>query len=493
MPRSHWLKEALRTDTDTAPRLEGDIKADVCIVGGGYTGLWTAIRLKEHNPSLDIVLIEADICGGGASGRNGGFVLSWWAKFSTLKKLCDSEEALRLAKASADAVREIGTFCDTHGIDAHYHYDGWLWAATSAAQIGAWDEVVADLDHYGVHPFVELSPEEVAQRSGSATHRAGIFEPTAAIVQPALLARGLRRVALEQGVRIFEYSPMTALERKTPPRVQTASGSVTAERVVLALNAWAARLPEFRRAFIVISSDIVATAPIPRQLDEIGWNNGLSISDSRLLVNYYRTTHDGRIAFGKGGGTLAFGGQIGTSFEGISPRAAEVTASLRSLYPSLADVPIHSSWTGPIDRTMSGMPVFGRLGGRPDILYGVGYSGNGVGPSYVGGRILASLALGLADEWASSGLVQVPLTRFPPEPFRFFGGLAVRAAIARKERAEDADRRPDALTQRLAELAPAGLVPIQNKEAEHTRRKDDASKTATSPQSAEEPPQRVAS
>ena len=123
------------------------------------------------------------------------------------------------------------------------------------------------------------------------------------------------------------------------------------------------------------------------------------------MVNYYRTTHDGRIAFGKGGGTLAFGGRVGAAFEGASPRAAEVTASLRALYPSLAEVPIHSSWTGPIDRTMSGMPIFGQLGKRPDILYGLGYSGNGVGPSFVGGRILASLTLELKDEWDSSGLV----------------------------------------------------------------------------------------
>jgi len=463
MVRSHWLQEALATDTDVAPQLEGDLQADVCIVGGGYTGLWTAIRLKERDPSLAVVLIEADICGGGASGRNGGFVLSWWAKFSSLKKLCGGEEAVRLAKASEAAVSEISTFCQTHGIDAHYRYHGWLWAATSLAQIGAWDAVIDDLDHYGVHPFLSLSPEEVAQRSGSPTHLAGVFEPTAAIVQPALLARGLRRIALKLGVRIFERSAMTALERQTPPRVRTAHGSVTAERVVLALNAWAARLPEIKRALVVIASDIVATEPIPDRLTKIGWRDGLAISDSRLLVNYYRTTHDGRIAFGKGGGTLAFGGRVGAQFEGASPRAAEVTASLRALYPSLVDVPVKSSWTGPIDRTMSGLPVFGRLGGRPDILYGVGYSGNGVGPSFVGGRILASLALGLADEWASAGLVQAPLGSFPPEPFRFVGGLVVRAAVARKERAEDAGRHPDAVTMRLAGLAPAGLVPIQEK------------------------------
>ena len=140
--RSLWLEEAL-TAAEDAPRLEGDERADICIVGGGFTGLWTAIRLKEHDPSLDVVLVEADVCGAGASGRNGGFVLTWWAKFGTLKKVCGGDEAIRLARASAQAVDGIGAFCAEHGIDAHYRRDGWLWAATSEAQLGAWEETLA--------------------------------------------------------------------------------------------------------------------------------------------------------------------------------------------------------------------------------------------------------------------------------------------------------------------------------------------------------------
>src|SRR5207244_10279362 len=131
--RSLWRQEALAGAED-APPLEGDVRADVCICGGGYSGLWTAIRLKEHEPSLAVALVEADVCGGGASGRNGGFVLSWWHKFGSLKKVCSGEEAVRLARASAEAVDGIGAFCAEHGIDAHYRRDGWLWAATSEAQ-----------------------------------------------------------------------------------------------------------------------------------------------------------------------------------------------------------------------------------------------------------------------------------------------------------------------------------------------------------------------
>ena len=458
--RSLWLEEAL-TAAEDAPRLEGDERADICIVGGGFTGLWTAIRLKEHDPSLDVVLVEADVCGAGASGRNGGFVLTWWAKFGTLKKVCGGDEAIRLARASAQAVDGIGAFCAEHGIDAHYRRDGWLWAATSDAQLGAWEETLATIAHYGEDPFERLEPGEAARRAGETTHLGGVYEPTAATVQPAFLARGLRRVAIEKGVRVFENSAMTKLERSRPPRVVTAQGVVTAAKVVLGLNAWAAALPEVRRSLVVIASDIVATTPAAERLASIGWTGGTCISDSRLLVNYYRTTVDGRLVFGRGGGKLAFGGKVGTAFDGPSPRATAVTESMRALYPSFEHVPVTHSWMGPIDRTQVGLPFFAGLGSREDILYTIGYSGNGVGPSYLGGKILASIALGLDDEWSRAGLVREPAGSFPPEPVRYLGGRLVRSAVERKEAAEDRGAHAGRLTLLLADLAPSGLVPLK--------------------------------
>jgi putative aminophosphonate oxidoreductase len=457
--RGLWLQEALAEDHDEAPALEGDTKAEVCIVGGGYTGLWTALRLKEDEPSLDVAIVEADICGGGASGRNGGFVLTWWSKFMTLKKLSGTEGALRLAQASADAVAQIGAFAAANGIDAGFHHDGWLWAATNPAQLGSWQDSLDALDRAGVHPFVGWTAEECAARSGSPTHIGGVFEPSGAIVQPARLARGLRRVALERGVRIYERSPMTRLGRGSPVIVRTPRGSIAAERVVVAMNAWGVRLREVRRDVLVVASDIVATDPVPDRLAEIGWKDGLCISDGRLLVHYYRTTDDGRVAFGKGGGAIAFGGTVGSRFEGASPRRAVVEAHFRATYPMLGDVPVVSSWTGPIDRTRTGLPFFRALDSQPNVFVGAGYSGNGVGPSYVGGRILASLALGKDDEWTTCGLVRTRPHGFPPEPVRFVGGSLVKAAIVRKERAEDAGRRPSWIDVSLVKLAPAGLVP----------------------------------
>jgi putative aminophosphonate oxidoreductase len=456
--RSWWLREAIEVGS-AAPALTGDMSAEVCIVGGGYTGLWTALRIKELEPSRDVMVVEADVCGGGASGRNGGFAMTFWHQFLALENVCGADEALRLARASADAVQEIGAFCRDHGIDAGFGADGWLWTATNPAQVGAWATTVAAIERHGERPFEPLSPVEAAARAGSVRHLAGVFEAGSATVQPALLARGLRRVALERGVRIFEGSPMVGLDRGPVLRVVTARGRVRAERVVIAMNAWSARLRELRRSFVTVSSDVVLSDPVPELLAAIGLRNAISISDSRLMVHYYRPTRDRRLAFGKGGGRLVFDGRIGERFEGASPRAAWVTSSLRALYPALAGVPIAASWAGPIDRTFDGLPFFTSLG-RPDLICGLGFSGNGVGPTVLGGRILASMALERADQWSNCGLVRAAPGGLPPEPLRYLGGRVVQAAVARKERAEDEARAPSWLDRRLASLAPAGLVPV---------------------------------
>ncbi|MDZ4863299.1 MAG: FAD-dependent oxidoreductase, partial [Gemmatimonadota bacterium] len=431
--------------------------ADVAIVGGGYVGLWTALRIKELEPACDVIVLEQDICGGGASGRNGGFVLTWWPKLSTLAALVGDAVAVRLCQASEDAITEIGAFCKTHQIDADFRQGGWLWSATSRAQLGAWDAVVRICDRAGVHPYAVLDPREVAARSGSAVHLAGVLETRAAIVQPAALVRGLRRVALERGVRIFEHTQVRRFTRGRPVRLTADRGTVRAERLVIATNAWAASVRELWMSLAVISSDLVATAPIPEQLDRLGWHRDLSITDSQAMVDYYRVSREGRVVFGKGGWSIAFGGRIRAAFDRSAARAAEVTADLHRYYPALKTVPITHDWSGPIDRSPMGFPLFGHLGGRQHIVYGVGWSGNGVGPSVIGGRILASLALGRRDEWGSTPLINLPQGHFPPEPVRFLGAHLVRAAVVRRERAENANGRASWLVRRIAALAPAGL------------------------------------
>jgi glycine/D-amino acid oxidase-like deaminating enzyme len=276
-------------------------------------------------------------------------------------------------------------------------------------------------------------------------------------VQPAALVRGLRRVALEAGVRIFEHTRVQNFDRTSPVVLRMAEGTLTAGKLVIAANAWSVRFPELSRSIAIISSDIVATAPIAERLEGIGWKRDLSITDSQTMVDYYRISGDGRIVFGKGGGRLAYGARIGSNFDRDPSRTSDVIADLRRYYPALADVPITHDWSGPIDRTPDSLPVLGHLGAHENIVYGIGWSGNGVGPSSIGGRILASLALGRKDEWSSHPLVDRASPGFPPEPVRYLGGKVIRAAVARRERAEIADQKPSWLDVQLSKLAPAGL------------------------------------
>ncbi|WP_371764807.1 NAD(P)/FAD-dependent oxidoreductase [Massilia sp.] len=461
MYRGFWYAQALDRDSALAPPLEETIQADVCIIGGGFLGLWSAIRLKKDNPAVSVALIERDRCGAGASGRNGGIATNWWAKYLSVMSICGESEARRICEAAESAIDEIGEFCSEHNIDAQFRKDGWLWTASNERQINSWRVLTESLDKHRANPFRPLTPGQVRERTGSPRTLAGIFDPNAATVQPAMLARGLRRVALELGVRIFEKTPLTNLERGANPVVHTPKGRVKAKKVVVAMNAWGAQFPELRRMIAIMSSDMVATAPVKSRLDAIGFSRGECMTDSRTVLNYWRNTPDGRIVFGKPLGQFAFAGRIGDLYERPTPAADKVAAEMRRFYPQLADVPVVSSWTGPIDRAMKGLPNFGYLGGHRNIVFGIGFSGNGVATTVFASRIIKSLVLEANDEWARCGLVEQTMKLLPPEPFRFVGAHLVRDALVRKESLEDYGRDAGLLTNRLVAMAPAGYVPAK--------------------------------
>lgn len=456
--RPFWLAQALAAEaSEPTPPLRGAQRAQLAIVGGGFTGLWTAILAKQQQPGLDVVLLEADVCGAGASGRNGGCALTWSTKFFTLQRLYGEAEALRLVAASEQAVLDIERFCAEHGIACEWRRHGTLFTATSPAQVGASDAVMHALEARDANRWYRLPLAQLRRRAGSAAHLEGWFSPMAATVQPGLLVRGLRRVALQLGVRLHERSPMTRLDTgAATPVLHTAQGTLSADRVVLALNAWmASAFREFERCIAIVSSDMVVTEPAPQALAASGLDGGVSVLDSRTFVHYYRSTADGRLMLGKGGNTFAYGGRMRPVFDAPSPYRELLAQRVRHFMPELSNTPIAASWNGASDRSVTGLPFFGRLRGRRDVFYGFGYSGNGVAPSRMGGEILASLALGLDNAWTRSPLVHGPLGRFPPEPLRYVGSLVVRNAIRRKEAAEDRGQRPRRVDVALSKLAAA--------------------------------------
>jgi glycine/D-amino acid oxidase-like deaminating enzyme len=456
--RCAWLREAIEPGETDSPELEGESRAEVCIVGGGLAGLWTAINIRARAPGTDVAIVEADICGGGASGRNSGMVLSQWAKFSALEAFCGTHDAIRLGHEFAASAENLEIFCRAHGIDAEFRRDGWIWGATCARQVGSWNGILAALAKHDLHPFQPLTGAEIAQGTGSFSFLAGIHDPSAATLHPGKLVRGLRRAALQSGIRIYENSPMIRLERRSPPIVRTAKGAVTASRIVLALNAWSLGVPELRSAILVIASDDAVTEPVPELLDRIGYKGKPLMGDSQLFVTGFRTTANHRFNPGVSGGIIGFGSIQGQRFEGRSIREDDIRACVRRGHPALADLPFADSWCGPIDRTQSGLPLFGALPTCPDIFYGYGFSGNGLSTTPIAGRILASLALGTKDEWSQCGLVRPVENWLPPEPFRYVGALMVRSAIKRKDALAYEDRDPGFLVGRLAALAPGGIT-----------------------------------
>ena len=452
--RSWWLREALRLEGDPEPAapLTESIDRDVAILGGGYTGMWTAYDLTERAPGTRIVILEQDICGGGPSGRNGGFVHGWWDQLGLLRDLHGADAALDLARASDDAVGSIGEFCARHDVDAWFIRNGYLQVSASPAQDGDWDAAVATCRELGVgDEYVPLSAPEVQARCRSTVFRRGVLMRGGATVQPALLARGLRRVLLERGVTIHEGTRVRRLRPGNPCRVRTDRGEVRAGQVVLGLNAWAAGWPGFRTRLLTWGSYIVLTEPIPERLARIGWAGGEAITDSRFTIHYFRTTRDGRVAFGAGVGSAGFDGRIGSSFTDDRRAVERAASGFRRLLPALAGARIDDAWGGPIDISSDRLPAIGsRHGGR--VHFAHGYSGNGVGPSRLAGRILSAIVDGGSDPVARLPIVGARARRFPPEPFRYVGARIIREALVRKDETEDAGRRPGVLVRSLVRV-----------------------------------------
>lgn len=452
-----WIEEALRDDPSESGQLSEVITADVCIVGGGYAGLWTAVHLKERSPDLDVVVIERRRCGTGASGRNEGFLMSWWSKFPTLIKFVGPELALELCHHTETIVTAMADFFEREGLDIHHRHSGWLWTATNRSQMNAWRPTLATLAEFDQHPFVELTAAELAQRAGSERFIGGVHEASVATVQPAKLARALRTVALRRGVRIFERTEMTRLARGRPSVVHTTAGTVTSPVVVIAMNAWGARIHELRRRLVVISTDAFATPPLAERLPP-ALADGCGLTDSRRLIIGFRAAQDGRIVASRSGGALTFGGRLGDRYEGPSPRLEEMLSYFRWTYPELHDVGASTSWRGPIDYSVSGLPYVGPLGAVPGLFVAAGFSGNGVGPCYLAGQSLAAQILGGEDVLRGSALTKPQPGALPPEPLRYLGGRIVRAAIERKEAREDEGRKPGPITAAIARLDPTSFI-----------------------------------
>jgi len=446
----YWQGGDLRWQPRGLVPLTTTERANVCIVGGGFTGLWTALSIKRLAPETDVVIVEREYCGAGASGRNGGWVNGWDDILPKLVSRFGRDAALWLVDASRRSLDDIRDTVREGDIDCDLSFEGGLTVALSPAQV---DGVLApaflarDLGRDDF--FRVLDRDEAVKMSGAPAAEAGLLILQAGRVQPALLAQGLRRLAIEVGVRIYEATPMVGVERTLPAVVKTPSGSVTADKVVLASGARLARIPELRRTVFIIPSHVVATASSPESLDRLGWAAGRPFGDGRTAVHYAQRTADDRVVFGRGGGRLGYGGRVIPAHYHDAREIEEIVADMYAMLPATRDLAVEWRWGGPLERTQHGIPWVGVLGKHRNVHYGLGYSGNGVSASNLIGRTLASVVLDLQDDYAQSPLVSEPPTYLPPEPIRSAGARAVRSAIERCEILEDEGRRPDPVSRAL--------------------------------------------
>jgi glycine/D-amino acid oxidase-like deaminating enzyme len=440
-----WLEEAGPVES-TAP-LDGDTTADVAIVGGGYLGLWTAWHLKELEPTLDVVVLEAGLAGHGPSGRNGGFVSTLWDDLPILRDRVGDEPALAVARASERGVHGIGEWCERVGVDAWYRAAPTRYVATSEAQLGASDDTIEACAALGVPDEARpIGADDLRDRC-AAGFLGGAILRTSATVHPARLALGLRAKAIAAGVRLHEH---TAVRRLSADAVAvTGRGRVRAGAAVLAVNSATVGFPGFRLAHAVASSHMVVTEPVPDVLEELGWTGGEPIADGRTLLHYMRTTRDGRIAFGWGGGRMGLGARRLARLE-VDPAVTRTARDdLLRFFPQLRGRRVTHAWGGPIDVSPTHLPIFASRG---RVHHGFGFTGNGVGPSYLGGELLARLALDRRDHLTRLAIVEPARKLMPPEPFRWAGGSLIRRALVRSDAAEEAGRRPDPVTRLVTTL-----------------------------------------
>jgi glycine/D-amino acid oxidase-like deaminating enzyme len=451
----YWLEEAGPVAPRSALERDLDVDVDVVVVGGGYAGMWTAWELLERGTS--VALLEARVCGHGPSGRNGGFVDNLWHPAPRLRDRFGDAAALALGRASNESVRGIGAWCEAEGVDAWYRPAPQLIVSAAPAQDGIGAEVADACAAMGAPEEARrISAEEARARCDSPVFRGGTIMRTAATVQPARLALGLRRRLLERGMPVFENSRVRALrEHPGGVEVETAGGRVRARSAVLTVGAAAGAVRPLERRLTTVSSHMVITEPVPDVIEELGWTGGEAITDGRALLHYFRTTRDARIAFGWGGGRISAGARTNGSVEVDPQIVARIRQDLVRFFPSLRGREVTHAWGGPIDATPAHLPTIVSLpGGRTWTVFG--FTGNGVGPSHLAGRTLARLAVDDRDELTRLAIVEPPPLHVPPEPFRWLGGNIIREGIERKERAEEEGRTADPVSRLVAGI-PARL------------------------------------
>jgi len=444
--RSLWLDQ-LESPLTPRPGLGGDLDCDVAIVGGGFTGLWTAYYLTSLDPKLRVVVVEREIAGFGPSGRNGGWAVGGLVGSPAAYGIAaDAERRDRALQATFAAVDEIGAVVAREQIDCGYRRAGALTIATTAPQ---WLRL-RERDSPGGGGRLLSSTEAEALVSVPGLYGAR-FSPHAARVDPARLVRGLALACERRGATVLERTAATSIERG---RVRCVGGTVRADVVIRATESYTTQLPGERLRYLPLYSLMIATAPLPAVAwEELGWRDGLLIDDAHHLFFYAQRTADGRIAIGGRGAPYRLRSPIDARNERDPAVRARLQRSLARAFPVAAQVPITHHWGGPlaVPRDWSMSVRFDRSSGMGAAG---GYTGHGVAASNIAGRTLADLVLGRDSELVAMPCVGHRSRRWEPEPIRFLASEAIVRTLGAADRHEDATDRTATRVRLLAPFLP---------------------------------------
>jgi len=431
--RIFWLDQA-DAPLPRAP-LEGGAEADLVVVGGGLTGLWTAIEAKNRDPAREVVVLEGERVAFGASGRNGGFCdasLTHGIENGMSRWPGEMPQLEQMGRRNLD---EMEDFLDRTGIDAAWERTGTLSVATEEHQVGWVAEQVEKSRRFGWDS--ELLDRDAAQAVvHSPTYRAAARNRDAtAMVDPARMAWGLAHAAEAAGVRVFEGTPVRNLSKTgAGVRVDCAGGAVNARRVVLATSAYPGLVRAIRRYVVPVYDYVLVTEPLtPEQRESIGWRGREGIGDSANQFHYYRQTRDDRILWGGYDAVYHFGNGLDARLEHRPETFEKLAEHFFATFPQLEGLRFTHRWAGAIDTCSRFCVTFGRaLGGR--AVYAVGFTGLGVGASRFGAQTALDLADHLDTERTRLKMVRSRPVPFPPEPLRYAGIELTRRALARADR-----------------------------------------------------------
>lgn len=415
---------------EPAPPLAGNSVADVAVIGGGYTGLAAAYHLKCAEPSLDVVILEAESCGFGASGRNAGFVMTLFGSSLAAMRASHGDECVRAAhhylKGAIDALEAtIGE----HKLDCDFERSGFLKVATTPTYEARIRKELEAFDALGITDLSWLEAADVAQRVSSPTFRGAMWEPGCGLINPVKWVEGLRGLALTKGARLYEGTRVESVSREAGRfRILTPGGTLAADKVVFATNGYTHLIPGMRSKQLAAFAYIIVTEPLREtQRATIGWAGREGIEDGRNFMHFYRLTPDNRVLVGGGPGCIPFGSGMDHD---ASPKAwAHLERFIGETFPALADIHITHRWGGPFSVTSDSTPQIGTAFGG-GAFYAIGCTGHGVAMTHQNGRILADLVLSKRTELTDLWFVNRRSFPLPPEPFRWIGTKAVTTAMA---------------------------------------------------------------